>query len=184
MTKKSVYTLIGGAILAATVTSVATGGLDLTEPDTIVPVPACSLDLPPRSAVTKVTDGDTLHAMVCDHDVTVRIIGLNTPETVKPRTPPQCYGKEASEHAKTVLGGKTVLLTPDPKAGRTDKYGRRLYRVEVDGADYAEAAIRAGFGEHNDYGHKQSHSAVYAAAMAEAKSEHRGAWSCPSPFKE
>ena len=50
--------------------------------------------------VTKVTDGDTVHIMMNGRDEKVRLIGINTPETVDPRRPVQCFGKEASARMK------------------------------------------------------------------------------------
>ena len=55
--------------------------------------------------VTKVVDGDTIHVNLNGHDTTIRIIGIDTPETVDPRKPVQCMGKEASNRAKELLMG-------------------------------------------------------------------------------
>lgn len=140
------------------------------------PTHGCSLDAPTDATVTRVVDGDTFHAKTCAGDVTVRVIGLDTPETKKPRTPVQCYGPEATVYAKTALGGRAVRLIPDRKAGLKDKYGRRLYRVEIDGADYALDAIQAGAGRHNDYGHRQARSAQYASAQQSAQNRRVGLW--------
>jgi len=132
--------------------------------------------------VTKVTDGDTIHAEACGADITVRIIGLNTPETKKPRSPVECYGPEASRYATQQLFSRRVTLIPDRRAGYSDKYRRWLYRVDVAGQDYAEGAIRAGYGRANDYGHKGDKSAVYAAAEKIAQDAGVGLWgSCPVP---
>src|SRR3989344_533186 len=56
-----------------------------------------------RVKVTKVVDGDTI---VVDDKITVRLIGIDTPETVDPRRPVGCFGKEASNKAKELLSGK------------------------------------------------------------------------------
>jgi micrococcal nuclease len=139
--------------------------------------------------VTKVTDGDTIHAAIsCGPEsgvaVTVRIIGMNTPETKKPGTPVQCYGPQASARALAELGGKDVALVSDRRAGRVDKYGRRLYHVEVGGSDYAAETIRAGYAEWNDYGHPEDRSDTYMQAETQARFERVGAWgACPRPFK-
>jgi micrococcal nuclease len=80
--------------------------------------------------VLRAVDGDTLEVRLDDGDVeTVRIIGVDTPETVKPDTPVQCYGPRASafEH-KTVEGRRVRLLVGvEPR----DVYGRLLAYVWV-----------------------------------------------------
>ena len=57
------------------------------------------------------------------------MIGLDTPETVDPRKPVQCFGREASAQAKTILGGQSVYLETDPSQDTIDKYGRTLAYV-------------------------------------------------------
>ncbi len=57
------------------------------------------------------------------------MIGLDTPEMVDPRKPVQCFGREASAQAKTILGGQSVYLETDPSQDTIDKYGRTLAYV-------------------------------------------------------
>ena len=54
-------------------------------------------------AVLKVVDGDTIHIDIDGKKETVRLIGINTPETVDPRRPVECFGKEASNKASEIL---------------------------------------------------------------------------------
>jgi len=56
--------------------------------------------------VTKFVDGDTIHVDANGQRLKIRMIGLDTPETVDPRKPVQCFGREASAQAKTILGGQ------------------------------------------------------------------------------
>ena len=79
--------------------------------------------------VTSVIDGDTLHVDVDGSDVKVRLIGINTPETVDPRTPVQCFGKEASNRMKELASGQMVYLETDPSQSTYDAYGRLLAYV-------------------------------------------------------
>ena len=81
--------------------------------------------------VTKVVDGDTIWV---DNGgrMKIRMIGLDTPETVDPRKPVQCFGREASAQAKTILGGQQVYLETDPSQDSVDKYGRTLAYVWTD----------------------------------------------------
>lgn len=83
-----------------------------------------------KARVTSVVDGDTVHASLNGADVTVRLIGVDTPETVKPNSPVQPYGKEASNYTRSQLEGKTVYIEKDVQ--ERDKYGRLLAYVWMD----------------------------------------------------
>lgn len=78
--------------------------------------------------VARVIDGDTLLTNTSER---VRFVGVDTPETVKPNTPVQCYGPEASSFTKKILTGREVWLTYKPDE-RQDKYGRTLAYVWLD----------------------------------------------------
>ena len=107
--------------------------------------------------VIRVVDGDTLHVNVDGEDVTIRLIGIDTPETVKTDSPIECFGPEASDFAKSVLDGQQVTLEFDESQGRTDKYGRTLAYVWVELADGDRAlmnlaAVEGGYAEEKQYG--------------------------------
>ena len=74
--------------------------------------------------VKRVVDGDTIQLQNGDK---VRYIGVNTPETVDPRRPVQCFGKEAKEKNREFVEGKLVRLVKD--ISETDRYGRKLRYV-------------------------------------------------------
>src|SRR4051812_13739664 len=94
--------------------------------------------------VVHVVDGDTLVAAFADgHTETVRVLGIDTPETVDPRKPVQCYGLEASAYAKATLTGRSIRLQFDVQ--RRDIYGRLLAYVVVDGQRYEDDVLRQGF---------------------------------------
>jgi micrococcal nuclease len=81
-----------------------------------------------RSArVVRVVDGDTIVVRLAGRDERVRYIGVDTPETVKPRTPVQCFGKKASAANRRLVGGRTVELVTDVE--ERDRYGRLLAYV-------------------------------------------------------
>src|SRR3954451_18490457 len=83
---------------------------------------------PLTARVTHVVDGDTIDVTLADGDEeTVRYIGIDTPETVKPGTPVQCGGPEAHEVNDRLVYGRTVTLRFD--AERRDVYGRLLAYV-------------------------------------------------------
>lgn len=92
--------------------------------------------------VTEVVDGDTIKVSVIG---TLRLIGIDTPETRDPRKPVQCFGREASNKAKELLSGKKVYLEYD-QAQKQDKYGRTLaYVYREDGLFYNAEMIKQGY---------------------------------------
>ena len=92
--------------------------------------------------VTEVVDGDTIKVSLIG---TLRLIGIDTPETRDPRKPVQCFGREASNKAKELLSGERVYLEYDP-ANKTDKYGRTLaYVYREDGLFYNAEMIKQGY---------------------------------------
>ena len=111
--------------------------------------------------VVHVVDGDTVIAHVPDpthatgRDVTIRLIGMDTPETVDPRKPVQCYGPEASAKAKELLASTSVYIERDPLKGDYEKYGRVLAYVRMpDGNLYNEYMIQNGFAHEYTYSHE------------------------------
>ena len=80
--------------------------------------------------VVRVVDGDTIHVRVGDTREKVRYIGVDTPESLKPGTPVQCFAKRASAFNHRLVAGERVRLVLD--AEPRDRYGRLLayvYRV-------------------------------------------------------
>ena len=94
--------------------------------------------------VTRVVDGDTFHAIVEGLPVTIRLLGVDTPETVHPFKPVQKFGKEASDYLKNRLTGKTVSLSFEPR--KTDLYGRLLAYVNLDGTHINAELVQKGIG--------------------------------------
>lgn len=76
--------------------------------------------------VVKVVDGDTITASIRGKNESIRLLGIDTPETVDPRKPVQCFGKAASDKMKSFVLGKFVKLVDDPTQGNRDKYKRLL----------------------------------------------------------
>jgi micrococcal nuclease len=99
--------------------------------------------------VVRVVDGDTVVLSIDGKDTTVRLIGVNTPETVDPRRPVQAYGKEASEFTKNLLKGESVYIEGDAGPSEADRYGRKLaylYRAP-DGLFVNLEIVRQGYGQ-------------------------------------
>jgi micrococcal nuclease len=134
---------------------------------------------PPKSLaegdyqVQRVVDGDTL---VLANGARVRLLGVDTPETVKPNTPVQPWGSEASAFAKAFVAGGTVRLTFDSE--RTDKYDRFLAYVWVGDRMLNEELLRAGLGKALlQYPYSSAMKRRFRQAEAEAKQARRGMWS-------
>ncbi len=77
-----------------------------------------------HATVTRVVDGDTVEARIGDEVEDVRLIGVDTPETVKPESPVECFGPQASDFAHRLLDGRRVRLVFG--AERRDVYERLL----------------------------------------------------------
>ncbi len=92
--------------------------------------------------VTRVVDGDTI---ILNGKERVRLIGVDTPETVHPRRPVQYFGKEASAFTKRMIEGKKVRLEYDQT--RKDRYGRTLAYVYLEDGTHLNAEIvKQGYG--------------------------------------
>ena len=127
--------------------------------------------------VAKVIDGDTISIIKGGKAVTLRLIGLDTPETVDPRKPVQCFGKAASDTAKELLTGKTVRLELDSSQGLLDKYGRTLAYVFLpNGTLFNQHMIAEGYGHEYTYNLPYKYQKEFKAAEARAREEKKGLW--------
>lgn len=127
--------------------------------------------------VTRVVDGDTIDILINGKADKVRIIGINTPETVDPRRGVECFGKEASDFAKQMLNGKTVYLESDPSQAERDKYARLLRFVFLEnGVDYGKLAIQEGYGYEYTYDLPYKYQSSYKQAQQQAQSNKKGLW--------
>lgn len=80
--------------------------------------------MPVQALISYVVDGDTVDAIIDGKKTRIRLLGIDTPETVHPRKPVEKFGKEASNFTRKTLEGKNVWLTFDNEP--IDHYGRRL----------------------------------------------------------
>ena len=94
------------------------------------------------AVVTRVVDGDTIEARIDGEVEDVRLIGVDTPETVKPGEPVQCFGPRASRFSKQQLTGQRVRLVFGVE--RRDVYGRLLAYLYLGGRFYNPVLIRRG----------------------------------------
>jgi micrococcal nuclease len=128
--------------------------------------------------VTDVVDGDTLDVDIGGEQVRLRLIGIDTPESVDPRRPVECYGVEASNKANELLGGQMVYLEPDPSQDERDRFGRLLRFVWLaDGRLFNLEMIAQGYAYEYTYDAKYKYQAEFRAAQAQAQTQQLGLWS-------
>lgn len=128
--------------------------------------------------VTKVTDGDTIHIDMDGTDEKIRLIGINTPETVDPRTAVQCFGKEASDRMKELAEGKVVRLEYDDSQGMRDTYGRLLAYVYLeDGQMLNRKMVADGYAYEYTYMTPYKYQSEFRQLQNLARSSGRGLWS-------
>ncbi len=128
-------------------------------------------------SVTKVIDGDTVNINKDGEIITLRLIGLDTPETVHPSKPVECFGKEASNKAKAVLTGKQVRIEMDASQGTYDKYGRTLAYIYLeDGTHFNKYMVEEGYGYEYTYDLPYKYQAEFKKAQEEAEINKRGLW--------
>ncbi|WJH33200.1 thermonuclease family protein [Paenibacillus sp. CC-CFT747] len=120
--------------------------------------------------VQRVVDGDTF---VTGTGEKVRLIGVNTPESLGTVQP---FGKEASAYTKKQLAGKTVYLFSD--AGNTDKYGRLLRYVFLEGEAlmYNEKLVREGYANPMTVPPNVLYADRFVQAEKDARSQKKGLW--------
>ena len=126
-----------------------------------------------KATVNRVVDGDTFQTSAGDK---VRLIGVNTPETVKPNSSVEAYGKEASAYTKQALTGKTVYMFQDVE--NKDKYGRLLRYVFIDGDQqmFNERLVREGYAETMTIPPNVMYQKLFLQANREARENNRGLW--------
>lgn len=131
--------------------------------------------------VVRVVDGDTIRVDRNGEEIVVRLIGINTPETVAPNRPVECFGPEASERAKQLADGAQVWLEYDEVSGLTDKYDRTLAYVWLTPDTMLnEVLVLEGFAEEYPYSKGARYEQEFADAEREAQRDGAGLWSaCP-----
>ena len=134
---------------------------------------------------------------------TVRLIGIDTPETKKPGTPVECAGREATSNMfrlgftrprdtdgdglRDSKGGKgrRVRVTTDPTQDRRDRYGRLLAYVKSARGSLAGAQLRAGWAAVYVFADPFAQLGPFQAAETSARAQMRGAWKqCSGNFHQ
>lgn len=138
-----------------------------TTPPTTTPTPD-----PNPVKVSRVIDGDTIEI---EGGKRVRFIGIDTPETLRPGTPVQCYGKEASAKTKELLDGQEIKLEKD--VSEVDRYGRLLRYIWKGDTLINELLVKEGFAQVSTYPPDVKYQDRFLAAQKDARDNNRGLWS-------
>lgn len=143
-----------------------------------------------KATVKSVVDGDTIKILKLDttnrstvastglETTTVRLIGINTPETVDLRRPVECFGKEASNKAKEILLGQNIIVELDSTQGTKDKYGRLLAYIylEKDGIFFNKYMIEQGYAYEYTYDMPYKYQSQFKEAEKKARDLKSGLW--------
>ena len=138
-----------------------------------------------QARVVRALDGDTIEVRVGSKAETVRLVGVDAPESVRPGAPVECGAVEAAEAMKRLAqAGDRVRLIADPTQDRVDRYGRLLRYVEEQGRDLGEAQVRAGHAAVYVYDRTPfERVARYRSAARKAESSAAGVWgACGGAF--
>ena len=131
------------------------------------------------AVVERIVDGDTIvvstdEGLGLERHEKVRLIGVDTPETVDPRRPVELFGKEAADFAEKNLLGRPVRLAFE--RGLRDRYGRLLaYVFFEDGTCFNLAIVAEGYG----FAYTKYHFMFiddFRAAERKAREGRRGLW--------
>ena len=179
-------------VLAALLIWRSLQGISDSDPSPFAPTSSVTVSVPtaalqsslPANAIpaelVRVVDGDTIVVRIEGESgqETVRLIGIDTPETKKPNAPVQCYGKEATAFTTNLLSGKRIWLEPD--TSNRDQYGRLLRYVWVEnGTSYLfanEDIVSLGYGTAGDYPPDTRYHDRLFAALDRARSQELGMW--------
>jgi micrococcal nuclease len=134
---------------------------------------------PPKGAVAakveRVVDGDTFVASVNGRRERVRVIGVDTPESVDPNRPDEPFGEEASNFAKHYLDGETVRMAGDVEP--RDRYGRMLAYVWLADGTFWNALLAAeGYAQQLTIPPNVTYAELFRRLVSEARRENRGLW--------
>ncbi|HXG41234.1 MAG TPA: thermonuclease family protein [Dehalococcoidia bacterium] len=133
----------------------------------------------PQAHVTRVVDGDTIEVSMAGRRYTVRYIGVDTPESVAPGQPVECYGREASRRNRELVEGKTVLLEKD--VSETDRYGRLLRYVWADGVMVNAVLVAEGYAQVATFPPDVKYVDLFRRLQEQARQQGLGLWgACPA----
>ncbi|HEU4354127.1 MAG TPA: thermonuclease family protein [Actinomycetota bacterium] len=128
--------------------------------------------------VTRVVDGDTAEMQLDGREVDVRFIGIDTPETVAPDQPVECFGSRASAYTESRLESRTVRLEFDVE--RRDRFGRTLAYVWLGEELFNETLVAQGYAVVTTFPPNVRYVDRFVAAQRSAREAGLGLWgACP-----
>ncbi|OHA19554.1 MAG: hypothetical protein A3C08_02625 [Candidatus Taylorbacteria bacterium RIFCSPHIGHO2_02_FULL_47_18] len=142
--------------------------------NTTTPEPILGKGGEEKVRVVRVVDGDTINVEINSKVEPVRYIGIDTPETVDPRKPVQCFGIEASKKNKELVEGKMVRLEKD--ITDRDKYNRLLRYVWLGDILINKALVEQGFATSYSYPPDVKYQDLFVAAEKKAREDKLGLW--------
>lgn len=133
--------------------------------------------------VVRVVDGDTIIVEIDGREERLRYIGVDTPESVQPNTPVECFGREASAENARLVEGKQVELERDiSNRDRYDRLLRYVYVVENGERIFVNQALVAnGFAFASTFPPDVKYEETLRAAQREARDDGRGLWGACRP---
>lgn len=125
--------------------------------------------------VESVADGDTIQVRYSDgHSETIRLLGIDTPETHHPTKPVGCFGPEASNFTRGNLDGQSIQLEYDIE--RIDKYGRTLAYVYFGNVRFNDVLVREGYARILNISPNNKHSNELLMQEIQARKSNKGLW--------
>lgn len=133
----------------------------------------------PTVLVSRVVDGDTIEVQLNGATVDIRLIGIDTPETVDPGEPVGCYGPQASSFTAGSLEGEAVRLEYDVE--REDQYGRTLAYAFLGERLFNESLVAQGYARVSTYPPNTKYVERFLTAQRRARRNGDGLWNaCPA----
>ena len=134
--------------------------------------------------VIRVVDGDTLKVRVDGRVETVRLLGIDTPESKRPGAPVECGSRKAASALARLVARRAVVLAGDSSQDEVDRFGRVLAYVELGGDDVGEAMVASGWAKPYAYrGAPFARVGAYRAASRAARGRGAGVFgACDGDF--
>jgi micrococcal nuclease len=127
-----------------------------------------------NAKVVRVVDGDTVVVRYEGREERIRLIGVDTPETVHPNKPVEAYGEEAKEYTKKKLEEKDIQIEFDVK--ERDRYGRLLGYIWVDGLLFNDELLKMGYAKVATFPPNVKYVETFKETERNAREKQVGLW--------
>jgi len=134
--------------------------------------------------VISITDGDTIQVILNQKKETIRLIGIDTPETVDPNKEIECYGPEASKSLSDKILNKIVIIETDPSQELRGKYNRLLAYIYLPASSSENPIlnninlwmIQEGYAQEYTYSNSYKYQKEFKTAELKAQENNKGLW--------